>query len=218
MDFIGTGQRLKPDDLLEAANRLATGVATVRAVVEVEAAGAGFDAKKRPKILFEPHIFYKQLGPGVKRDQAVKEGLAYKKQGTKPYPPLSKRYDQIARAIAIDETAALNSASWGLPQIMGFNFKAAGFPSAKAMVNAIMQGEREQLLALVNLLIAWKLVDALRKHDWRRFALRYNGPNGPKNGYDKKLKKAYDKFAKLAAKAVAVPGKNKTFVFPSGLK
>ena len=86
------------------------------------------------------------------------------------------------------------------------------------MVAAMMLGEREQLLAFANLLLAWKLADTLGKHDWRRFALKYNGPNGPKNGYDKKLKKAFDKFAMLAAKAVAVPSKNKTFVFPSGLK
>jgi hypothetical protein len=157
MDFIGTGTRLKPDDLLVAADKLMTGVAVIRAVIEVEAAGAGFDDKRRPKILFEPHIFYKQLGKGPKRDRAVKEGLAYPKAGTKPYPPLSKRYDQIARAMAIDETAALNSASWGLPQIMGFNFKSAGFASAKAMVTSMMQGEREQLLAFANLLIDWKL-------------------------------------------------------------
>ena len=77
MDFIGTGTRLKPDDLLVAADKLMTGVAVIRAVIEVEAAGAGFDDKRRPKILFEPHIFYKQLGKGPKRDRAVKEGLAY---------------------------------------------------------------------------------------------------------------------------------------------
>jgi len=86
------------------------------------------------------------------------------------------------------------------------------------MVTAMMQGEREQLLAFANLLIAWKLADKLRKRDWRNFALKYNGPKALKNGYDKKLKKAFDKFATLAAEAVAVPGKNKTFVFPSGLK
>jgi hypothetical protein len=218
MDFVGTGQKLKADDLLEAANKLTTGVATIRAVVEVEAAGVGFDANKRPKILFEPHIFYKQLGPGPKRDRAVKEGLAYRKQGTKPYPPLSKRYDQIARAMAIDQAAALNSASWGLPQIMRFNFQAAGFSTAKAMVTSMMNGEREQLLAFANLLIDWKIAATLRNHDWRTFALKYNGPKAIKNGYDKKLKKAFDKFSALAARAVAVPGTNRTFVFPSGLK
>jgi len=218
MDFVGTGKRLNSQDLVDAADKLTGDVATIRAVVEVESAGAGFDAQKRPKILFEPHIFYKQLGPGAKRDRAVKEGLAYPKWGTKPYPPASKRYDQLARAIDIDETAALNSASWGLPQIMGFNFKSAGFPNAKAMVTSMMQGEREQLLAFVNLLIDWKLAATLQKHDWRTFALKYNGPGALKNGYDKKLEKAYNKFSALAAKAVAKPGTNRTFVFPSGFK
>lgn len=216
MDFIGTGQRLKGEDLLEAANKLGVGVAVVRAVVEVEAAGAGFDDKKRPKILFEPHIFHKQLGPGAKRDRAVKEGLSYAKWGTKKYPPLSKRYDQISRAMAIDEAAALNSASWGLPQIMGFNHKAAGFANAKAMVNAMMKGEREQLLAFADLLIAWKIAEMLRKRDWLAFAKKYNGPSAPKHGYDKKLAKAFEKFSKLAAKAVALRGTNRSFVFPSG--
>ena len=52
-------------------------MATNRAVLQVETAGAGFDAKKRLKLLFEPHIFYKQLGPGPKGEDAVKKGLAY---------------------------------------------------------------------------------------------------------------------------------------------
>ena len=123
MDLVGTGRRLTSADLLAAANKVGVDVATIRAVIEVETAGAGFDAKKRLKLLFEPHVFYKQLGPGPKRDQAVKQGLAYAKAGARPYPPLSKRYDQIAAAIAIDENAALNSASWGLPRLWGSTTK-----------------------------------------------------------------------------------------------
>ena len=84
-------------------------------------------AERRLKLLFEPPTFYAQLGPVPKRDAAVKQGLAYQQVGTRPYPPLSKRYDQIAAAMDIDETAALNSASWGLPQIMGFNHTARDF-------------------------------------------------------------------------------------------
>jgi len=133
VDLVGTGRRLTSAELLAAANKLGVDSATLRAILQVETAGAGFDAKKRLKLLFEPHIFYRQLGPGPKRDEAVRKGLAYAKAGSRPYPSLSKRYDQIATAIAIDETAALNSASWGLPQIMGFNHRAAGFQSAKSM-------------------------------------------------------------------------------------
>jgi hypothetical protein len=216
VDFVGTGRRLKSAELLAAGNKLGVDVATIRAVLEVETAGAGFDAKKRLKLLFEPHIFYKQLGPGPKRDEAVKQGLAYAKAGTRPYPPLSKRYDQISAAIAIDETAALNSASWGLPQIMGFNHEAAGFQSAKDMITSMLEGEDQQLEAFASLMPAWKLGEALKNRDWRTFALKYNGPNALKNGYNTKLRAAFEKFSSLAARAVATSGTNQSFVFPSG--
>ena len=69
MDFVGTGRRLTSAGLMAAANKVGVDPATLRAVLEVETAGAGFDAKNRLKLLFEPHIFYKQLGPGPKRDE-----------------------------------------------------------------------------------------------------------------------------------------------------
>jgi hypothetical protein len=156
---------------------------------------------------------YRQLGPGPKRDEAVKRGLAYAKARTRPYPPLSKRYDQIAAAIAIDETAALNSASWGLPQIMGFNHRAAGFQSARAMVASMLDGEGQQLEAFTNLLSDWKLGDVLRNRDWRRFALKYNGPNALKHGYDKRLRAAFEKYSRVAARAVVKPGHKQEFCF-----
>jgi N-acetylmuramidase len=216
VDFVGTGRRLTSAGLLAAANKVGLDPATVRAVLEVETAGAGFDAKNRLKLLFEPHIFYKQLGPGPKRDEAIRRGLAYPRAGTRPYPPLSKRYDQISEAMAIDEVAALNSASWGLPQIMGFNHTAAGFPSAKAMVEAMLEGEDQQLEAFANLLSSWKLAASLRKRDWRSFSLRYNGKNALRNGYDRKIAAAFEKFSSMAARALAKPGTNYRFVFESG--
>src|SRR6188768_3727114 len=86
MDLVGSGKRLSSAELLTAADKLGVDVATLRAILQVETAGAGFDAKKRLKLLFEPHIFYRQLGPGPKRDEAVKKGLAYRKARTRPYP------------------------------------------------------------------------------------------------------------------------------------
>lgn len=216
MDFVGTGQRLTSAGLMAAANKVGVDPATLRAVLEVETAGAGFDAQNRIKLLFEPHIFYRQLGPGPKRDEAVRRGLAYPRAGTRPYPPLSKRYGQISEAMKIDEVAALNAASWGLPQIMGFNHEAAGFPSARAMVEFMLEGEDQQLQALAALLSNWKLAASLRRRDWRSFALRYNGKNALKNGYDKRIAAAFLKFSSMAARAVARPGTNHRFVFASG--
>ena len=46
MDLIGSGRRLSSTELLAAANKLGVDVATLRAILQVETAGAGFDAKK----------------------------------------------------------------------------------------------------------------------------------------------------------------------------
>ena len=99
---------------------------------------------------------------------------------------------------------------------MGFNHRAAGFQSAKSMVASMLEGEGHQIEAFADLLFDWKLSDALRSRDWRRFALKYNGPNALKHGYDKKLGAAFKKYSGLAARAVAKPGTNKSFVFLSG--
>ena len=67
---------------------------------------------------------------------------------------------------------------------MGFNYAASGFQSAKAMVTAMLEGEDQQLEAFANLLSDWKLGESLKNRDWRGFALKYNGPNALRNGYD----------------------------------
>ena len=57
--FVGAATPLSESDVARAAEFLECDEAAVRAVIEVEAASYGFDAKGRPRILFEPHIFYR---------------------------------------------------------------------------------------------------------------------------------------------------------------
>ena len=56
--------------------------------------------------------------------------------------------------------------------------------------------EAEQLLAFVRFVKVNKLDDELRRKDWAGFARGYNGSGYAKNSYDKKMKTAYEKFAK----------------------
>ena len=58
---------------------------------------------------------------------AVAAGLAYPKWGERPYP--SDSYPRIMAAGAIDLQAALKATSWGMGQILGENYAAAGFRS-----------------------------------------------------------------------------------------
>lgn len=201
MDFIGTGRRLAADDYDRAAETIGCNVSAVRSVVTVEAAGAGFDALNRPKVLPEPHYFYKLLS-GAKRDQAVAAGLAYPKWGTKPYDTTQDaRYARIGRMMAIDVEAALDSCSWGLGQIMGANAETCGFRDAYDMVTAFLEGEGRQLDGVVGFIVGNGLAKHLVSRDWAAFARGYNGPSYAKNAYDKKLAAAYAKHAALTSVA-----------------
>ena len=64
------------------------------------------------------------------------------------------QYARLEEAIACDRRAALESASWGLGQIMGFNAGLAGVRDAEELVLQMVQGENEQLLAMARFMRA----------------------------------------------------------------
>jgi N-acetylmuramidase/Putative peptidoglycan binding domain len=99
--------------------------------------------------------------------------------------------------MALDEQAALRSASWGIGQIMGFNVKEANFADVNTMITAMAESEDHQLLAVANFLKHNRLDAALRGRDWRAFARGYNGPNFEENNYDKKLAAAFAQYSIL---------------------
>ncbi|WP_292524219.1 N-acetylmuramidase family protein [Mesorhizobium sp.] len=166
----------------------------IHAFLDVETTGDGFDSQGRPIILFEPHVFFRNL-TGANRAQAVAAGLAYQRWGEKPYPRDS--YPRLKAACAIDETAALKSASWGLGQVLGENHIAAGYSTVQAMVRDMMADEELQLLASVNFIKTNRLADKLRNHDWAGFARGYNGAGYRKNSYDTRLANAYRKWSRI---------------------
>ena len=88
--------------------------------MDTEASGSGFDPQGRPRILFEPHLFYRNLA-GAELIQAKAAGLAYANWGEKPYGKESQQYPKLERAPAINETAALKSCSCGFSQILAEN-------------------------------------------------------------------------------------------------
>lgn len=187
--FKGLATPLSEIDIARVGQVIGVGEDEVRAVMEVETTGSGFDSLGRPKMLFEPHRFWVELGEGPKRTRAVEQGLAYKKWGTMPYPRES--YSRMALAIRIDPNAALRSASWGLGQIMGSNHKAAGYATAGDMVVAFCDSELRQLEGMINFIEAENLDDDLRRKDWSGFARGYNGPGYAANRYHIKLAEAY---------------------------
>ena len=197
MFYIGEARPLAPSDLALLAQRHGVEERALRAIVAVEAAGKAFHSSGALVCLYEPHIAYRYTS-GATRDALVNAGLAYAKWGTKPYPKSSfSRIDRCAR-IAGEEVAALAS-SWGAPQMMGFNHKVCGYPSAVQMVKSFAASEANQIEAMIRFIKSnRKMFGALQAHNWETFAYHYNGPGYAKNGYHTKLAKAY-------AKAPATP-------------
>lgn len=190
------GATLSQQDFSLAANLLDVDLAAVYAVTSVESAGRGFLPSGHPVILFERHHFYKNCAP--EKQALAKNYPNLYNQNAGGYVGGEGEVKRYYAALKIDRNAANLATSWGLFQIMGFNFKAAGFDNVGDFVSAMFVSEAEQLKAFANFVINNKSMHkALKNHDWTAFAKAYNGQKYSQNKYDFKLKTAYDHFKTL---------------------
>jgi hypothetical protein len=185
-DFLGRALPLSEDGLDEAVDALGTTTPTLWAVVSVETHGCGFLPDRRPAILFERHIFHRRTHGAF--DNAAPDISSSSAGG---YLGGASEYTRLTRAIALDRDAALESASWGLGQIMGFNAALTRFEDAETMVDAMLRTEDAHLQAMTDFLISKRLDKPLKARDWSAFARGYNGTSYKKNQYDTRLASAY---------------------------
>lgn len=212
--FTGRAQRLTDAGVAAAAQSIGTTPRLLRTVMAVETAGRGYDPQGRVRMLFEPGTFFHRV-PEAKRDAACRAGCALVSMAGHHYP--NDSYPLLEAAMKIDSSAALESASWGLPQIMGFNHGLAGYVSAEAMIADFVDSEDLHVMALAKFLKASRLVDALNAHRWADVARGYNGLGYERNAYDTKLATAYAAIrdATAVAVATAVPPRVPTPVLDS---
>lgn len=192
-DFKGTANRLDTVDIPRMSARVRLSEDIVHAVDETESRGSGFDKLGRPKMLFEPHLFYRMLS-GKQRDAAVAAGLAYPKW-KKSYP--AESYTRMFKAMAINKDVALRSASWGRYQCLGDHYATLGYSSPEAMVQAFMDDEEAHLEGFVTFIINSGVDDDLRAGRYDVFFRVYNGPAYAQNGYPKTFKENLAKWAKV---------------------
>lgn len=200
LDFSGSAQPLMPRDLAAALVLLGMDAAAdlplLWTVLTVESRGFGFLPDRRPKLLFERHIFERETGGRFANeapDLSAKTGGGYL-GGAAEYGRLARAL-ALCRRAGLGDQPALASASWGLGQVMGFNARAAGFASASDMVGRMAESEGAQLAAMAAFMKSEGLHARLLAHDWAGFARRYSGQNYWKNAYDVKLKAAFEKFS-----------------------
>lgn len=185
--FVGAAEPLSKSGFEAAVATLDAGMAELVAVLKVESKSCGFLANRRPKILYERHVFHRLTG-GV--HSAEHPEISNRLAGG--YAGNEREYPRLEKAMRLDRTAALKSASWGAGQVMGENHRMVGFADVETMVQAMQTSEDEQLMSVVNFIKARRLDEALRQHDWARFARGYNGPAYAKNKYDLMLHAQYE--------------------------
>ena len=190
-----TLQRTLTDaDFARAAKALNVEVAAIRAVAEVEAAGAGFLPDGRPVILYEAHVFHKETGGkhagamdrrGYSLSSPTWNRALYGKTSAQEHA----RYEDARK---LNPDAANKACSWGTFQILGQNYASCGFDNSQAFVDAMWDGgAAAHLDAFVKFIQANKLDGALRARNWTTFARGYNGPSYAQNAYDQKMANAY---------------------------
>jgi hypothetical protein len=197
--------KLTPDQIAEAATTAGFEPRAVRAVIQVETGGSGYDARTGWLLIqFEP-TWFKRLLPKAKL-AAINAAAAAKEHTAKQQVLLHNWRITQANAVegqlrerlafdaatSIDPRTAQLATRWGLPQMMGFNAQACGYPTVEAMVEAFRVSEANQVAGMLRFIKGnKKMADALKQKDWGVLAYYYNGPAYKQFNYDKRLATAY---------------------------
>ena len=189
-------------DYEDAAKRLGPEIDArlVKALAIKESKKGGFGPDGRPTIAFEGHQFRKW---SHKRFDLTHPDLSYRyvksPQAEGYWRPKwvhnnadhATAWRTLTRAMELDRTAALLSTSWGVFQVMGFNYDMLGFKDVETMVEFAKQGERQQLELFTRFCKTRKgLVQAMQSKDFAEIGNLYNGGSVP--SYGPGLKKIYE--------------------------
>jgi hypothetical protein len=199
------GIKLTPAQVGEAATAAGFEPRAVRAVIQVETGGSGYDAITGYLLIqFEP-AWFKRLLPKAKlaainaaakakAPTAEQVGLLADWRATQANLVEGQVRERLAfdAATRIDAHAAQLATSWGLPQMMGFNAQACGYATVEAMVEAFRVSEANQVAGMLRFIKGnTKMAGALKQKDWGILAYYYNGPAYKQFNYDKRLATAY---------------------------
>jgi len=168
------------------------------AFILVESSGSGF-VNGKLKIRFENHIFLKGDAAQYKgkyfdySSEKSFKGHVYRKNTSDPWKEChtnqSVEYDAFNFAITLNAKLAYEATSYGLPQIMGFNYAVAGYSSAQEMYTEFGKGEDVQIRGFINFITSYSsgnLLKACQQNDYEKMVSLYNG-SGNVSSYKQKL-------------------------------
>jgi len=161
--------------LTTLASKYGYELAVLKAILVVEAGSQGFNPEDTLKIRMEAHKFNEYCG--------CKEGswgsstlVGRAIGGVSCEGGQVNEHLCLKKAISINENAAYQAISMGLPQIMGFNSKRIGYSSPKEMFDDFSRSESIQIEKLIVFLSTdSRLSQAIKDKDWSTIGAIYNG-------------------------------------------
>lgn len=194
-----TDKRLTRSQVKALANEFGIDENLVMTVITKESKRSGFDESGRPSILFERHQFYRLLGKAGKQEvraRAMKIDPNICQPVMGGYGLYRIQHERLQTAAKYDRELALQSASWGSMQVMGFNYRLCGYEALQDFINAMYDSEYRQVEAGLNFMKNTGALEYLKDHKWALFARSYNGPAYAINNYDKDLAAIYASIVK----------------------
>lgn len=179
-------------------------VSVLAAIVEVESRGQGFYTEPdlysgKCVVRFEPDYFERFSGrkayflPRHISSREAKQMREY--TGREAYE----------KALLDSPSAAMRATSFGLGQVMGFNYERAGFSSIKHFTDAMEISEYYQLKAMLQFIVSDNaLLVAAQQSEMEIIAELYNGKNYKENKYHLKLESAYQRIKRT--QSANIPG------------
>jgi hypothetical protein len=201
----GVVRKLDTEDFINSGQLIKCHPGWVEALALKETHGEAFLADGRTKILFERHQFYKRFPIVRKPGQTQAQLLADRANCFKSSPDIcnpqrggykggAAEYDRMAKAQRFSDTAALEAASWGQFQVMGFNAVAIGYSSVQEFARLMQLGVDQHLVSLSRFILATpKALKGIRAGDPDMLGYAYNGPAYKENNYAVDLRKYFDR-------------------------
>ncbi len=186
-------------DVRNAGKEINVDGSVIMAFRDVESKFNGFLPDGRAVILFERHYFYKLLSQ--LKGEKFADSVSAKNPdicNTKPggYKGGTAEWTRLTRAEAINNHCAIQSASWGMFQVMGAYYKLAGYNTPEELVQAYGESEKAHLEGLIKFIKSNpKLLKACQQKDAVHIAMYYNGAGYAVNQYDKLIAQAIKKYS-----------------------
>jgi hypothetical protein len=152
----------------------------IKTIILVESSNNGFNPDGKIVLRFEEKKFHDATGILVSNK--------HKNQ--------TDEWEAFVKAYNIDSDQANLSTSFGMGQIMGNEFKKAGYDSVDKMIGEFKISEFYQVKGILNFCKNKKgLWAALKKKDWPTVAYLYNGPGYKMHTppYHERLENTYSK-------------------------